>query len=449
MTNSAATLQSSKKTWILNLVFMFMATLIVVTGKWAITSNKKSLKRVYSFRLFSRGHFQVINANTKAMHFLDQGYSSKNIDLLEEGISHLETSLGFIRSLRSELEIQSLAHELTQFIPQYKKLIADYEEILEGKFTPRETKIKNALITKLIGLNKHFGFQESKFWKDRAYDFEEVRERNNMISTIYAVVVFAMAVSLFLILYYSHESRKMEEKLESQRVLTVTSSRLAALGQFSASVAHEINNPLTVILWRLKSLRKKFDLVEKDIKLQKEIESIEINSMRIDKIIKGIKTLSKNTESDTFQKVRIESIKEQLEDILSPKIEQLEFDYSFESDFLNLEILAKEVQIIQVMVNLINNSIDAIENLEQKWIKVHAYLDKSQIFFTITDSGNGIDKEIRSQLFELFFTTKLKENKGTGIGLAMATQIIKDHNGTLTYNHKASNTQFIITLPTA
>jgi signal transduction histidine kinase len=429
------------------LALILTALFIIAAGRWTITNNSESLKRVYSFRLFSRGHFQVINANTKAMHFLESGISNRNLEELETGYSHLETSLGFIRSLQSELEIAHLKNDLQGLQPRYEELIAKYETMLDRPINKGDIKIKDEIITSLIDLNQQFGFAESEFWKTRAYDFDKIRQRNELIITIYWVVVVSIVISLALIIYFSIERTKLEEELEIQRIQTVSNSRLAALGQFSASVAHEINNPLTVILWRLKSLKKKFNIDQTDQKLKKEIESIEINSLRIDKIIKGIKTLSKNTESDKYEKISVKEIGEQLEDILAPKVELLELEYSFESSCPDAEILVKEVQLIQVLVNLINNSVDAIESLTHKWIHINSYVEKSQVVFTITDSGDGIPKKIRSQLFELFFTTKSKDNKGTGIGLAMAAQIIKDHNGSLVYNPKSQNTQFVISIP--
>ena len=227
----------------------------------------------------------------------------------------------------------------------------------------------------------------------------------------------------------------------------VSNSRLAALGQFSASVAHEINNPLTVILWRLRSLKKKSTRREIDLDSLREIQSIEDNSKRIDSIIKGIKTLSKNADSDKLDHVKISDIREQLEDILTPKLELLEMEYQFVSNCLEATISVREIQIIQVLVNLINNSVDAISDLTHKWVHINSYIEDKNVIFTITDSGNGIPKDIRSQLFDLFFTTKSRENKGTGIGLALASQIIKSHNGTLNYNPNSDNTQFVIAIP--
>jgi signal transduction histidine kinase len=437
----------SKNYYFLNFAFITTTLFILIAGNWSINNNKESLKRVYSFRLFSRGHFQVINANTKAMNFLNLGFKNKNQDQLIEGISHLETSLGFIYSLKSELEMENIKSNLDKYVPIYEALITQYESVIDKELTSSEDLVRKKINKELLHLNKQFGFEESNFWIKRAIEFEDIRKRNKLFTTLYWILVASISFGIIILIYLSSERSKLEREIESQKIQMVSNSRLAALGQFSASVAHEINNPLTVILWRIKSLKKKFLSNDTSSISIKEIQSIEDNSKRIDSIIKGIKTLSKNADSDDFDEIQVGEIQRQLEDILTPKLDLLDMEYQFTSSCLEAKVSIKEVQIIQVLVNLINNSIDAISELTHKWVYVNSYIDDNNVIFTITDSGDGIPKKIRAQLFDLFFTTKSKENKGTGIGLALASQIIKSHNGSLSYNPNSQNTQFVITIP--
>ncbi|WP_127717354.1 sensor histidine kinase [Halobacteriovorax sp. HLS] len=438
-----------KNYFFLNIAFILSALFIFIGGNWSINTNKESLQRVYSFRLFSRGHFQVITANTKAMNFLNLGFKNSNQEQLVEGITHLETSLGFIYSLQSELDMDNVNSDLDKLIPRFEALIELYETLLDRKLNSSDNAIREEINVELTELNKIFGHAESNFWIKRAKEFENIRRRNVLFERIYWILVGSFTLGVVILVYLTQERAKLENELENQKIQMVSNSRLAALGQFSASVAHEINNPLTVILWRLKSLRGKAQERGLDQRSLKELQSIEDNSNRIDNIIKGIKTLSYNADSDKFSKISIQDIKTQLEDILTPKLELLEMNYQFTSTCFERTILAREVQIIQVLVNLINNSVDAISSLPQKWVNINSYTENQNVVFTITDSGDGIPKENRNQLFDLFFTTKSKENKGTGIGLALASQIIKNHKGSLTYNASCKNTQFIIRIPLA
>jgi len=428
-------------------VFLSTGLLIAFLGHWTISINNDSLKRVYSFRLFSRGHFQIINANAKALYFLNLGAMHEDEENLEIGFSHLGTAKGFLLSLNSEMYLNSLERISEKYLSEYDELISSYEIILDEDLKKDNLERVNDISKRLVVISKHFGFSESEFWKKRAYDFEEIRLQNKIIEKIYWSLLTFFFLGLLILIYYSLEKRKLEVALNQQRIQNISSSRLAALGQFSAGVAHEINNPLTVILWRLKSIQKKYMNQDQFSEISKDIDSIEVNSKRIDKIIKGIKTLTKNAEKDSFEKVTVRSIKEQLEDILVPKVDLGNFKYEFISDSLESEVSMREVQIIQVLINLINNSIDAIEDLEDRWIKIESFTKDNSLIYTVTDSGNGIPKKDQAQLFKLFFTTKSVNKKGTGIGLTLSAQIIKDHQGSLSYNSSSLNTQFVIKLP--
>ncbi|OUR94100.1 hypothetical protein A9Q84_17470 [Halobacteriovorax marinus] len=429
------------------LFFLLLGLFVAFVGYWTLSLNDKSLKRVYSFRLFSRAHFQVINANSKALYLMNQGVLLNDSEALEEGYSHLETSKGFILSLNSEMFLNDQMTTFDKFLDEYDDLITSYESLLDRDITTLDKALIKDLSKRIRSISKSFAFSESDFWRKRSSDFENIRVRNSIIQKVYWGVLTFFFIGIVVLVYSSYERSKLEIALEQQRVQNVSRSRLTALGQFSAGVAHEINNPLTVILWRLKSIKKKYeDSYELSI-FSKDIDSIETNTKRIDKIIKGIKTLTANANEDAFEKVSVKSIKEQLDDILAPKVDLGNFKYTFTSNILDTETDMREVQIIQVLINLINNSIDAIETLDEKWIRIETNIEANFLIYSVTDSGMGINKDAQGLLFKLFYTTKSKNKKGTGIGLTLASQILKDHRGSLEYNPESKHTQFLIKLP--
>jgi signal transduction histidine kinase len=428
--------------------YVLVSLLFIFLGGWTLSLNDDSLRRVYSFRLISRAHFQIITANSKAIYYLNSGIQQNNSELIDEGFTHLETAKGFIYSLDSELYLNNTKNTDNFYIFEYDKLISIYESLLDRDLTSEDKKIALDLIEKVKVISTKLSYSESDFWKNRAIDFERIREQNDNIERVYWFLVIFFIIGLFILVYYSIAKYKLEQELEQQRLQNLASSRLASLGKFSAGVAHEINNPLTVILWRLKALRKKYVDLDPNGSLDKDITSIETNTIRIDKIIKGIKTLTSNAEKDNFKDISISSIEQQLEDILAPKISFGNFKYNFVSNTPDIKVKMREVQIIQVLVNLINNSIEAIEDFDEKWIRVETKLEKKYLTYSITDSGNGLTKMSQENLFKLFYTTKFKNKKGTGIGLALSAKIIKDHNGILEYNPDHKNTQFLIKLPT-
>ena len=112
----------------------------------------------------------------------------------------------------------------------------------------------------------------------------------------------------------------------------------------------------------------------------------------------------------------------------------------------DIEFECKKSSLLQVFINLINNAVDAIEDLQEKWIKLHIILQDEQIVFTVMDSGKGVALENQVKLFEPFFTTK-DIGKGTGLGLSISRNIVEEHSGSLNYVNQMHHSCFLITLP--
>ena len=126
------------------------------------------------------------------------------------------------------------------------------------------------------------------------------------------------------------------------------------------------------------------------------------------------------------------------------KIKQIKIEHNIDP---NLQVLVKPTQLSQVFMNLINNSIDAIENLPDPWIKIESEVTPDQyIMIRFTDSGNGIPHHIVEKIMQPFFTTK-EIGKGTGLGLSISKGIIEEHKGQFSYDENALNTTFEIKIP--
>jgi two-component system NtrC family sensor kinase len=231
---------------------------------------------------------------------------------------------------------------------------------------------------------------------------------------------------------------------DEERIRSYNASKLASLGEMASTIAHEINNPLTVISGYSTMIKNSLNKEEK-IELAKKANKIHENSMRIAKIIKGLKTISRDGENDPPQKIKISELVEDISSIsyfrLSERKTELSFEY--QSD---LEATINVTQLGQVIVNLINNSIDAIENLDEKWIRIKFEKNEDELTIKVTDSGKGIPAELVDKLMTPFFTTK-ELGKGTGLGLSLCKKIINQHGGTFFYNQKTPNTQFVLNIP--
>lgn len=238
-----------------------------------------------------------------------------------------------------------------------------------------------------------------------------------------------------------------DRKLEMVRAKMIASSKMASLGEMAAGIAHEINNPLAIIVAKGEFLKEfiNSDNLDKDM-LNNLSDKICETALRIAKIISGLRTFSRDASSDPYKPVKVEQI---LQDSFSLCKEKLKFHH-VEIDFPNVEdglsIECRSVQIVQVIVNLINNAYDAIAEYEEKWIKIGFEDHGESVSFAVIDSGKGIPKDLRDKLMEPFFTTK-EVGKGTGLGLSISRGIIEDHNGKFEIDADCENTKFVITLP--
>ena len=231
----------------------------------------------------------------------------------------------------------------------------------------------------------------------------------------------------------------------------VEQSKMASLGEMAAEIAHEINNPLMIIQAKAQILQEKlatkgapFDLK----KLASDLSAIENNSIRIDKIIQSLKSVSRKSDRDPFEQVSIRKIIDEAVEISKERLNksQISFDYSFD-DIIDYDykILARSSEIVQVLVNLFNNSFDAVKMTPQPWIKICLFLKGDRFQIEVVDSGESISAEVVSKMMQPFFTTKTA-GSGTGLGLSVSKQIIKNHNGELFYDENSKHTKFIFQL---
>ena len=109
----------------------------------------------------------------------------------------------------------------------------------------------------------------------------------------------------------------------------------------------------------------------------------------------------------------------------------------------NLKLTCSPSALAQVILNLISNSIDAIESQKEKWISIESTISNKTLKIIVTDSGGGIPKEIVNKITQPFFSTK-DPGKGTGLGLSISLQSIEKMNGKFYHNSEAENTQFVL-----
>lgn len=224
-------------------------------------------------------------------------------------------------------------------------------------------------------------------------------------------------------------------------------SKMATLGEIAAGIAHEINNPLTIIQARILTIEKQ--MLKKNIldsefaeSFKKVIETIQ----RITKIIKGLKFISRDANIDSPVKINLDQLFETTFDLCLEKLKMNNVDIIKDSSGFDYEIEVRETQIVQVLLNLINNAFDAVKTLPEKWIQIECLTNKDNLLIKVRDSGSGIPEDILEKIMNPFFTTK-PAGQGTGLGLSISKGIIENHNGKLYYNDKSNHTEFVIEIP--
>lgn len=196
--------------------------------------------------------------------------------------------------------------------------------------------------------------------------------------------------------------------------------KLVAMGELAAGVAHEVRNPLNSISIVIQRLLFEFEPVAQKDKYQKLISTIREEIARINKIIEQFLKFAKrpklNLKVENISDIVLKSI-----EVISPEAKNIKIVKNIES---NLYLKVDSDQILQALINILKNSIQAIE--KDGIIEVTLFSVDEGVYIKIKDNGKGIDKENLNKIFNLYYTTK---SNGTGIGLSIVNQIISDHNG--------------------
>lgn len=251
---------------------------------------------------------------------------------------------------------------------------------------------------------------------------------------------------VLIVAYDIHAAKLVELELIKQKSALIESAKLATLGEMSAGIAHEVNNPLSVMLGRAEIMKN--ELQEGRVVPQMLLEGLDKiirSSERIAKIIRGLRSFSRNGENDPFETIGVEKL---LNDVLDFsrerfKLRSIGIRIKVEPE---LKIECRATQIEQVFLNLLSNSYDAISSEEGSWIEIEAKSFGARVIITFTDSGSGIPSQIVEKIMQPFFTTK-EVGKGTGLGLSISLGIIHSHSGEFYYDADSPNTRFVISMP--
>lgn len=244
------------------------------------------------------------------------------------------------------------------------------------------------------------------------------------------------------------ETKALQQKNEAIEAIRQRTQQLAhhqrleTIGTLTSSIAHEFNNLLTPIMgYSLMALEK---LPAEEEELYDNILEIYNASRKAKSIISRLSDLSRKNTSATFRRVSPDDLVRRTLDVANPA-RPARVDIRLDLNCWEQRILANEIQLSQLLLNLILNGFHAMED-RGGTLTVTSSFDETHIHLCVSDTGCGIPEEVLPRIFEPFFTTK-EAGKGTGLGLAIAAQVVEDHRGTIRVESKVDRgTTFCVSL---
>jgi signal transduction histidine kinase len=267
-----------------------------------------------------------------------------------------------------------------------------------------------------------------------------------------AAISYGLAESEMCLPYTIERLRKSLEDLNrsnaslaSAREALMNAEKLASMGQLAAGIAHEINNPLGVILLYARLL---LDELPESADEREDVRLIAEQAERCKKIVAGLLHFSRRNRVNR----RPTDLRAMIDRCLPAAVIPANISVRVEHALRNPVAEIDEDQVIQVLTNLITNAIEAMPAGGTLTLRTAESEDGAEVRFEVADTGVGIPPENRHRIFEPFFTTK-QIGKGTGLGLAVAYGIVKMHGGRIEVTSNTDPTQgptgsvFTVTLP--
>ena len=242
------------------------------------------------------------------------------------------------------------------------------------------------------------------------------------------------------------ELKKAESQRKEIEARLLESAQLSTVGEVAGGIAHEINNPLMVIQGSITALKRQMASPNPDTKLMtKYFDKIDLMISRTTKIIEALTAITSKLNKVQIERVAFSSILEEATLLCQERLKLLGIELIVEGP-VDTELSCSPPQIIRLLLNLINNSVDAISPMTSKWIKISFSTQGQFHFIEVQDSGRAIKASIVKKLMQPFFTTK-EIGKGTGLGLSVSKGIAEAHGGTLKYQAKDEHPCFILEIP--
>ena len=262
---------------------------------------------------------------------------------------------------------------------------------------------------------------------------------------------FSISNDLFPVVRRASGAIKLQKENRSLNEQILHNSKLAALGELSATVLHDIRGPLSLIQVVCDDIED--DISEGSLNPENMTDHIKQVRKACDRIRKLGDHLRNYSRSDTHETPEEKNLDLLIEDslfLVQQKVRKLGIKVCKEigEDVKTTQYLCLSNKLEQVIMNLMSNACDAMKDVEDKKLILKSSREGDFINIDITDTGMGIPEDIQTKIFDNFYTTKPK-GEGTGLGLKIVQNIIKEHGGSLKLQSKVGvGTTFTVVLPT-
>ena len=269
------------------------------------------------------------------------------------------------------------------------------------------------------------------------------------LSLVFAVLFISQRLRLARLRQRSRDELKrlVEERTRELRTAQeglVQSTKLAALGQMSAALAHELNQPLTTQRMQLATLRLLLDSERLD-EARQALQPLDQMLTRMAALTGHLKTFARNSPSGLRERLDLATVVDQALQLLDPRIRA-----EGVSTALYLArpawVRGDAIRLEQVLINLLRNALDAMADKTWKHLEIRIEKQHDHWHLSVLDSGGGIKQEHLGCVFDPFFTTK-PVGEGLGLGLAISYGIIHEAGGRLQVDNQPGGARFSLTLP--
>ena len=252
-----------------------------------------------------------------------------------------------------------------------------------------------------------------------------------------AIIILGAAgiVATALALARRTEQRLLKAELTQQHMQRqlVEAGKLAAIGELAAGVAHEINNPLAIMMenagWIEDLLASEDPYSDENVtEIRSSLQTIAVQGHRCREITHKLLSFARKADA-TARVVRVNPLLEDIAGFARQKAKYREVDIRLELDPAVEDVEGSPTELQQIILNLVNNAIDAIGRPDGL-VEIRSAREDRSVAISVRDNGQGIPPDILPRIFDPFFTTKA-EGQGTGLGLAICRDILSKMNGTI------------------